>query len=87
MACAVLSTSNDAAARDVMRKARYTFVEGDMLNVGVEDRPGSLAQLTGRLAEAGVNITGMITLARHQGKAELGITVDDVDTARRILAT
>ncbi len=87
VACAVLSTSNDAAAGDVMRKARYTFVEGDMLNVGVEDRPGSLAQLTGRLAEAGVNITGMITLARHQGKAELGITVDDVDTARRILAT
>lgn len=87
VACTVLSTNNDAAARDVMRKARYTFVEGEMLNVGVEDRPGSLAQLTGRLAEAGVNITGMITLARHQGKAELGITVDDVDTARRILAT
>ena len=87
VACAVLSTNNDAAARDVMRKARYTFVEGEMLNVGLEDRPGSLAQLTGRLAEAGVNITGVITLARHQGKAELGITVDDVDAARRILAT
>jgi hypothetical protein len=85
--CAVLSTNNDEAARDVMRKARYTFVEGEMLNVGLEDRPGSLAQLTGRLAEAGVNITGVITLARHQGKAELGITVDDVDAARRILAT
>jgi hypothetical protein len=85
--CAVLSTSNDSAAREVMRKARYTFVEGEMLNVGVEDRPGSLAQLTGRLASAGVNITGVITLARHQGKAELGITVDDVDAARRVLAT
>jgi hypothetical protein len=87
VACAVLSTNNDAAASDVMRKARYTFVEGEMLNVGLEDRPGSLAQLTGRLAEAGVNITGVITLARHQGKAELGITVDDVDAARRVLAT
>jgi hypothetical protein len=87
VACAVLSTNNDAAASEVMRKARYTFVEGEMLNVGLEDRPGSLAQLTGRLAEAGVNITGVITLARHQGKAELGITVDDVDAARRILAT
>src|SRR3979411_114779 len=85
--CATLSTNNDAAAREVMRKARYTFVEGEMLNVGLEDRPGSLAHLTGRLAEAGVNITGVITLARHQGKAELGITVDDVDAARRILAT
>ena len=85
--CAVLSTNNDSAAREVMGKARYTFVEGEMLNVGLEDRPGSLAQLTGRLADAGVNITGVITLARHQGKAELGITVDNIDAARRVLAT
>jgi hypothetical protein len=85
--CAVLSTSNDLAARDVLRKARYSFVEGEMLNVALEDRPGQLAQLTGRLAEAGVNITGVITLGRHQGKAELGISVDAVDVARRILAT
>ena len=85
--CAVLSTSNDSVARDVMRKARYTFEEGEVLNVGLEDRPGGLAQLTGRLAEAGVNITGVIQLGRHQGKAELGITVDAVDAARRVLAS
>jgi hypothetical protein len=83
--CAVLSTSNDSEAREILRKARYTFIEGDVLNVGVEDRPGALAKLTGRLAEAGVNITGVVILSRHQGKAELGLTVDDVDTARRIL--
>jgi hypothetical protein len=83
---AVLSTSNDAAASEVMRKARYTFSESDVLNVGVEDSPGSLAALTGRLAAAGVNITGVILLRRHQGKAELGITVDDAAAARRILA-
>src|ERR1700694_4467468 len=85
--CAVLSTSNDSMAREVMRKARYTVVEGEVLNVGLEDRPGGLAQLTGRLAEAGVNITGVITLGRHQGKAELAITVDAVEIARRVLVS
>ena len=85
--CAVLSTNNDAAARDVLRHARYQFVEGEALNVGVEDRPGALAKLTGRLADAGVNITGLVLLARHQGKAELAITVDAIDAARRVLAT
>ena len=85
--CAVLSTSNDSVARDVLRKARYTFLEGEVLNVGVEDRPGALASLTGRLAEAGVNISGVVVLSRHQGKAELGLTVDDVDAARRVLAS
>lgn len=85
--CAVMTTNNDAAAGDVLRQGRYQFVEGEPLKVGVEDRPGALAQLTGRFAEAGVNITGLILLGRHQGKAELAITVDAVDAARRVLAT
>jgi hypothetical protein len=81
----VLSTNNDGAASEVLRKAHYTFVEGEVLHVGVEDKPGALAKLTGRLADAGVNISGVILLGRHQGKAELGITVDQPDVARRIL--
>jgi hypothetical protein len=85
--CVVLSTNNDAAARDVLRQARYTFVEGEALTIAVEDRPGALARLTGRLADAGVNITGVVILSRYQGKAELAITVDAVDAARRVLAT
>ena len=86
-ACAVLSTNNDAAAHDVLRQARYTFIEGDAINVGLEDRPGALATLTGRLADAGINNSGVVLLARHQGKVELAITVDDLDRARRVLAT
>jgi hypothetical protein len=85
--CAVFTTNNDAAARAILQRGRYQFLEGHALNIGVEDRPGSLARLTGRLADAGVNITGVVVLGRHQGKAELAITVDSVDTARRVLAT
>jgi hypothetical protein len=84
-ACVVLSTNNDAAARDVLRKARYTFVEGEVLTVAVEDVPGSLARLTRRLADAGVNIVGVLVLGRRQGKAELALTVDAVDKAKRVL--
>jgi hypothetical protein len=85
--CVVLSTSNDLAASDVLRQARYKFVEGEALKVGIEDRPGALGQLTSRLADAGVNVEGLIILGRHQGKAEVAITVDSVDKARQILAT
>lgn len=85
--CAVLSTSDDAAARELLRRARYQFVEGEALNVGVEDRPGALAQLAGRLGKAGVNINGVVLLGRHQGKAELAITVDSAEKASRVLAT
>lgn len=87
--CAVLSTNNESAARDVLRSGRYQFVEGEALNVGVEDRPGALARLTGRLGDAGVNITGVVLLGRHQGKAEIAVTVDQdqLEKARRVLAT
>jgi hypothetical protein len=85
--CAVLSTNDDGGAREVLRQARYQFVEGEALNVGVEDRPGALAALAGRLGRAGVNINGVVLLGRYQGKAELAITVDSVEKARRVLAT
>jgi hypothetical protein len=85
--CAVLSTRDDTAAAEVLRRARYKFVEGEVIHVSVEDRPGALARLTSRLADAGVNINGLITLRRHQGKADLAITVDTVEKARRVLAS
>jgi hypothetical protein len=85
--CVVLSTSNDSAARDVLRRAKYAFLESEALMVAVEDRPGALAQLTRRLADAGVNIIGVVTLGRRQGKAELALAVDEVEKARRVLAT
>jgi hypothetical protein len=83
--CAVLMTNNDSQAREVLRGARYTFLEGEVLTVAVEDQPGSLARTTRRLAEAQVNIQGVLVLGRRQGKAELAFTVDDVARARRVL--
>src|SRR5258708_19067038 len=52
--CAVLSTNNDSAARDVLRKARHTFVEGGAPPVGPEDPPGRLAAPPGPPACAAV---------------------------------
>ena len=83
---AVLTTNDDAAAREVLRQTRYTFFEGEALTVAVVDQPGSLARVTRRLAEAGINIGGVLILGRHQGKAELSFTVDDAPKARRVLA-
>jgi hypothetical protein len=82
----VLTTNDDAAAREALRQTRYTFFEAEALTVAVADQPGSLARLTRRLAEGGVNIAGIVMLRRHQGKAELSFSVDDSARARRVLA-
>jgi hypothetical protein len=81
----VLTTTNDDAARDVLRGARYTFAEGEIVTVFVEDYPGSLARTTRSLADAGVNIQGLLIMGRREGKAQLAFTVDDVATAKRTL--
>lgn len=83
---ATLSTNNDEAAREVLRKAKYTFSEGEALNVSIEDHPGALARLMKRLANADVNVLGLVTVGRRQGKAELLVSVDSVDKARRVLS-
>ena len=51
-----------------------------------EDHPGALARLMKRLADAEVNVLGLVTLGRRQGKAELMLSVDSVDKARRVLS-
>ena len=74
-------------ARAVLRQAKYTFSEGEALQVWIEDQPGSLARLMRRLAEAHVNVLGLVTIGRRQGKAELALTVDAIDKARRVLGS
>lgn len=54
------------------------------LTVLIENRPGALAQLTGTLAEAGVNITSIML----EGSLEFGVArlhVDDYTKGRKAL--
>ena len=82
---AVITTNDDATARAVLSRSKYNFLEGEMLLTWVEDRPGSFARVSRTLADAGVNIHGVLLLGRREGKAELGLTVDNVSKARRAL--
>jgi hypothetical protein len=82
----VLTTNNDSEAREVLRRGKYSFEEAELMTVSVEDHPGSLARLARRLADADVNILGVLVLGRRQGKAELSLTVDDANKARRALS-
>jgi hypothetical protein len=81
----VFTTNNDSAAREVLREAKYTFAEGEIVTAYVEDYPGSLARTTRTLADAGVNIQGLLVMGRREGKAQLAFTVDDVAKAKRAL--
>ena len=85
LACMVASTDDDAAARKVLYALGHEFIEGQPIVVEVEDRPGGLADVSERLAAAGVNITGMLPIGRGPGVVVMAFCVDDEARARAAL--
>ncbi len=83
--CARITTDDDAATREALRSLDIPFVEGDTLVIEVEDRPGGIAAFTERLADAGVNVTGILTVGHHGQFVQIACTVDDEVAARRAL--
>jgi hypothetical protein len=82
---AVITTSDEAATRGVLRTSGYPYVEGETLIVEVEDRPGGLAAVAEKLAVAGVDIRGVLFVGCGEGKVATALSVDDVDRARKAL--
>ncbi|HXQ96314.1 MAG TPA: hypothetical protein VN800_05270, partial [Candidatus Acidoferrales bacterium] len=54
----ILTTADDDMARRVLDEGGYTYFEGESLLAEVDDRPGGMATIARRLADAGVNILG-----------------------------
>ena len=84
---AILVLNDAEAAREVLRKGKYSFTEGEAIVTSAPDQPGAVAGIARRLADAGVNLQGLAILGWHQGKAELALSVDNPDVARRVLGS
>ncbi len=81
----VLDVDDDDAATRVLAAAGYRFEAGQPLMVVVHDRPGGLADVSDRLARAGVNILSLLVHDRRDGRVEVSLTVDDLLRARAAL--
>jgi hypothetical protein len=85
IACAFMTTEKEDETREVLRGLGHDYLEGSMIVVDVMDQPGGLADVTERLAKAGVNILGTLTVGRRAGVMETAFTVDDEEKARAAL--
>jgi hypothetical protein len=82
---ATLTTDDDTVTQAVLRQTGYQFVQGESIQVLLEDRPGALAELTERLGAAGIDIHGLLKCGARGDHVELTVTVDDPAAARRAL--
>ncbi len=81
----ILTTADDDTARRVLDEGGYTYFEGESLIAEVDDRPGGMARIARRLADAGVNVHGHLFIGRWGDRAMFAFVVDDPEKARPIL--
>ena len=85
MAFAYMETDEPELTGKVLSGMGYDFLAGRTLVVEIADEPGALAHLTSELADAGINIEGVMTASHCRGLVDVAITVDDGEKARAVL--
>jgi hypothetical protein len=81
----IFKSADDDTTRAILERGGYQFIEGESLLVEVEDRPGGMAKVARRLADAGVNIYGHLFIGRWGDQAQFSFVVSDVEAARKAL--
>jgi len=78
-------TSDETKTRETLRSQKFSFSEDEALVAKVDDKPGALAQIAKNLAAAKVNIKAVTLLSTSGAKAELALSVDNVEKAKTII--
>jgi hypothetical protein len=81
----IMTTADDDTTKRVLDEGGYTYIEGESILAEVDDKPGGMARIARRLADAGVNIQGHLFLGRWGDRAMFAFVVDRPDIAKPIL--
>jgi len=84
-AVACLVADDVATARGALEEARIPVEETELFSELLENEPGKIAELAGKLAGAGVNLNSLYILGRDSDLIEVGFTVDDPKKAKKVL--
>lgn len=69
----------------VLSRAGFASVEGRLLSIELEDKPGQLARVVKLLADGGINVTNVYGTSLGRGPARLVFAVDNADAAAEVL--
>ena len=77
--------SDRAGARGALEAAKYRVAEEPVLVLTLENRPGMMAEVAGKLAQAKINIKFVYSTAAAQTGATVVLAVSNVDKAAALL--
>ena len=81
----LFTASDEPSVRTALEAAGIEFTERPALQIKVPDQPGEAAKFGRKLADAGVNIEGLLEISIGQGEVIFAIAVDRFDEARTAL--
>lgn len=79
------ANDDDAGTRQTLTSGHWTFKPIELVTVSLADRPGSLAQVVRRLANAGINIEAAIPTGMSGGNVHVGFVTDNPAKAKDAL--
>lgn len=82
---AAFMSADETGLRTALNEADIAFREVEIVTVALEDKPGTAAEATRKLGDAGVNIDLMTGIGMSDGKVTVAIGVDNVEAARQAL--
>ncbi len=80
-----LITNDEDGARSVLAGRGDSYREIELVSASLENKPGTLASATRRLADAGVNIEFLAPSGMDGGKVQVAIGVDNAAAALQAL--
>lgn len=82
-----LLTADERGTRDALTKSGLKYKEIETVEFAVADRPGTLAEATRKLANAGVNIEFLTPTGMSGTQVRVTAAVDNAPAARQALGT
>jgi hypothetical protein len=81
----VLITNDEPGTRSTLTDAGLRFREIELVTVGIENRPGTIAEVVRKLADGGINIEASLAIGMTGDKVQVVFATSDAAKARSIL--
>ena len=81
----VLVTGDEAGTRQALTEGQWKYRPIELVTTSLADRPGTLAEVTKALGQAGVNIEAALPLGMAGSNVHIAFATDDPVKARTVL--
>lgn len=80
-----ISSNRYEEAKKILKENNYEVLPSDTLIIKLEDKPGSLAEFSKKLANENINILNIHLIYKGKGFGYFSLQVDDSEKAKKII--